>query len=118
MMLCQSLSLRKEFLGCRDDDDHVIALIRVEILIGYVIYVLRFREGIRCKYWCFLGIAKGKRDIVEACGTAGKHLNSDAVVLLYVAYIVCSDHFVALVMVIQNDVMRADDAVVEAYLHS
>mgnify|MGYP004421656029 CR=1 FL=1 len=90
----------------------------MEILIGYVIHILRFREGISGKHRCFLGIAKGKRDIVEARGTARKHLNSDAVVLLYVAYIVCSDHFVAFVMVIQDDVMRADDAVVEAYLHS
>ena len=44
--------------------------------------------------------------------------NSNGIAFLQVADIECSDHFIALIVVVEDDILRANDAVVEAYLHS
>ena len=106
MEFFQTLGLFPEFLRCRDDYHHVGRAVGVQILVGYVIHVLRNgeRRG---------EVGSGKRlvprhgHIVEARRSAREHGYFYLVLRLWIIYSVSARSLIAFVVCRKADVESA-----------
>ena len=66
MAFLQSFGLLQEGLRGRDDDYHLIALVGVEVLVGDIIHIFRFRERLTAEFLHRTVASSHRTDIVES----------------------------------------------------
>ena len=79
----QSLSLLQQFLGCRNDDDHISRRICMMILVGDAINILGSRHLLTKSYKWHLGFPTNG-NIIQAHRTSRQRLDGNRIFLLYI----------------------------------